>query len=100
MIAVCFPTRGVCSPPPPNTPQSAIMLLHDSPAADVIKVTITEKEAGIQIRDMILPDDIQDRACSHPCDRYEVIAIPRDTPDPISLDQAQVSCSLLSLSSV
>ena len=27
--------------------------------ADVIKVTITEKEAGMMIRDMKLPDDIQ-----------------------------------------
>ena len=39
--------------------QSAIMLLHDDPGADVIKVTITEKEAGIMLRDMKLPDDIQ-----------------------------------------
>lgn len=35
------------------------MLLHDDPGADVIKVTITEKEAGIAIHDMKLPDDIQ-----------------------------------------
>mmetsp|Transcript_41200 Transcript_41200/g.120434 ORF Transcript_41200/g.120434 Transcript_41200/m.120434 type:complete len:518 (+) Transcript_41200:3-1556(+) len=42
-----------------TSPQSAIMLLHDDPGADVIKVTITEKEAGISIRDMKLPDDIQ-----------------------------------------
>mmetsp|Transcript_2438 Transcript_2438/g.3668 ORF Transcript_2438/g.3668 Transcript_2438/m.3668 type:complete len:103 (+) Transcript_2438:2-310(+) len=42
-----------------TSPQSAIMLLHDDPGADVIKVTITEKEAGIAIHDMKLPDDIQ-----------------------------------------
>ena len=41
------------------SPQSAIMLLHDDPGADVIKVTITAKEAGICIQDMKLPDDIQ-----------------------------------------
>ena len=41
------------------SPQSAIMLLHDDPGADVIKVTITNKEAGTCIQDMKLPDDIQ-----------------------------------------
>jgi uncharacterized transporter YbjL len=41
------------------SPQSAIMLLQDDPGADVIKVTITSKEAGTRIKDMKLPDDIQ-----------------------------------------
>ena len=41
------------------SPQSAIMLLQDDPGADVIKVTITSKEAGTRIKDMTLPDDIQ-----------------------------------------
>ena len=41
------------------SPQSAIMLLHDDPSADVIKVTITSNEAGTYIKDMKLPDDIQ-----------------------------------------
>ena len=35
------------------------MLLQDDPGADVIKVTITSKEAGTRIKDMKLPDDIQ-----------------------------------------
>ena len=39
--------------------QSAIMLLHDDPGADVIKVTITDKEANLVVRDMKLPEDIQ-----------------------------------------
>jgi len=39
--------------------QSAIMLLHDDPGADVIKVTITDKEKGLVVRDMKLPEDIQ-----------------------------------------
>ena len=42
-----------------NSPQSAIMLLQDDPHADVIKVTITEHEAGMRISDMKLPDDMQ-----------------------------------------
>ena len=39
--------------------QAAIMPLHDDPGADVIKVTITEKEKGMLVRDMKLPEDIQ-----------------------------------------
>jgi len=39
--------------------QSAIMLLHDDPGADVIKVTITQHERNIQVRDLKLPEDIQ-----------------------------------------
>lgn len=48
-----------------HSPQSAIMLLHDDPNADVIKVTITDAQAGVRIRDMKLPDDIQARS-PHP----------------------------------
>ena len=48
-----------------HSPQSAIMLLHDDPNADVIKVTITDAQAGVRIRDMKLPDDIQVRTPLH-----------------------------------